>query len=68
MAQQGWQEKCLGVAGLTRKVLWHSGAEKKSVLALRGCQEKGFYIAGLARKVFWCCGADKKSVLVLREK
>ena len=35
MAQQGWQEKCLGVAGLTRKVLWHSGAEKKSVLALR---------------------------------
>ena len=50
-------DKCFGVAGLARKVFWHSGSGKK----------KCFGITGMNRKVLWRVERCKKSILVQKE-
>ena len=57
-----WQEKCIGMAGMARKVFRHRGNGKTSVKAEREWQDKCLGVAGMARKVFWRSGNGKTSV------
>ena len=44
-------KECFGVAVVGRKVFWHGGSGKKSVLVWREWQDKCFGVAGVAKKV-----------------
>ena len=68
-----WQEKCFGVAGVARKVFWHGGSGKKSVLESREWQEKCFCMVGVtilpplaaikSKQIFWTCYGGARSNL-----